>query len=104
MAIILITYEIIPEKLYFLKRTFFFGGGEFSCLCLKFEVLRFPHHGELDGEGEDADESTQGGTHLWGHRSNKALEIVFSQHDDISENADLLSGHLVLCLPSEHLL
>lgn len=81
-----------------------FSGEESSCLCLKFEVLRFPHHGELDGKGEDAEESTQGRTHLWGDHSNKALEIVFLRHGDISENADLLSGHLVLCLPSEHLL
>lgn len=81
-----------------------FWGEECSCLCLKFEALRFPHHGELDGVGEDADEPTQGGTHPWVHRSNKALEIVSSQHDDISENADPLSGHLVLCLLSEHLL
>lgn len=58
----------------------------------------------LNGKDEDAEDSTQGRTLLWDDHRNKLLKIVFSKHADISENADLLSGHLILCLPLEHLL
>lgn len=96
---------IIPSKLYFFQENICWGLGS-NCFCLNTQALGFSHHGVLSVWVRcRLFHSTQQRPQPWGNHRNNALKtFVFSQYADISENADPLCCHLVLCLPLEHLL